>query len=56
MKVGYTLWVEVPADTDLLAFRKGLAGKLPDGAVLGQQWVIITEEERLDELAQSEDT
>lgn len=56
MKVGYVLWIEVPAGTDLPAFRKRLADALPDGTVLSQQWVLVSEDERLEELAKSEGT
>lgn len=56
MKIGYVLLVEVPAETDLPALKQALAAVLPDGAVLSQQWVLVSEEERLAELARSEET
>lgn len=55
MKVGYRFEIEVPVDTDLKRLLVQLQQGISEKANLKQEWVLVSEEERLTELARTDE-
>lgn len=55
VKVGYRFEIEVPVDTDLKRLLVQLQQGISEKANLKQEWVLVSEEERLTELARTDE-